>query len=274
MKTKLLSITFIIITFLFNSCDNHQNNIVANYDTTPPLPPVGIYAIALDNAVGLNWIPNQETDLSGYKIYVSSSYNGRYEFIGVSSRASFTDNGVRNGNKYYYAITAYDYTGNESELSKDVIYSTPRPEGYNVFLQDRFINPNYAGYDFSAYQILNYNTDFTDIYLEFTQNGVPYFVVWNDTQIQDMGYTKDLDEISTSPTQGWSPTKDAHIIIGHTYVIRTWDNHYAKVRVTDIQNSSVKFDWAYQLVQGDTHLIAPRKNIGRNRGTEHIIKSN
>ena len=274
MKTNLLFLTVIILTLLFSSCDNPQSSIVTNYDSTPPLPPVGIYSIALDNAVDLSWIPNQETDLNGYKIYVSSSYNGRYDLIGVSTRASFTDRGVRNGNKYYYAVTAYDFSGNESELSKDVVYSTPRPEGYNVLLQDRFLNPNNAGYDFSAYQILYYDTDLTDIYVEYTQNGVPYFVVWNDTEIQDMGYTNDLDEISASPTQGWSPTRDAHIIIGHTYVVRTWDNHYAKVRVTDIQKSSVKFDWAYQLVQGDTHLIAPRKTIGRIRGTEHIVKSN
>ena len=29
------------------------------------------------------------------------------------------------------AVAAYDFNGNESELSYDVIYSTPRPEGFN-----------------------------------------------------------------------------------------------------------------------------------------------
>ncbi|MCK7520206.1 MAG: hypothetical protein MZV64_22195 [Ignavibacteriales bacterium] len=41
-----------------------------------------------------------------------------------------------NGDKYYYAVAAYDYNGNESELSYDVIYSTARPEGFNQAIFD------------------------------------------------------------------------------------------------------------------------------------------
>lgn len=51
--------------------------------------------------------------------------------IGSTSGTYFADVEAVNGNKYYYAVAAYDYNGNESELSYDVIYSTPRPEGYN-----------------------------------------------------------------------------------------------------------------------------------------------
>jgi hypothetical protein len=205
---------------------------------------------------------------------VSDRYDGKYTLLGSTPKATFVDRGARNGNTYYYAVTAYDFSGNESDLSKDVAYDTPRPEGYNVSLLDRFVSPNLAGYDFSAYATVNYNTDYTDVYVEFASNGVPYFVVWKDTEIQDMGWTRDLDEISAAPTQGWSPTKDAHIITGHTYVIKTWDNHYAKVRVKDIPRSGVLFDWAYQTAVGNTELIAPRMLPKRSRGVERTAEAN
>lgn len=197
---------------------------------------------------------------------MSNSYDGRYDLIGSSSKATFIDRGARNGFTYYYAVTAYDFSGNESDLSKDVVYDTPRPEGYNVILQNRFLKPNLAGYDFSAYSVVYYDTDLTDLYVEYTSSGVPYFVVWTDTDIQDMGYSKDLDEITVAPIQGWSPTKDAHLIFGHTYVIHTWDNHYAKVRATEIRLNSVRFDWAYQTAKGNPELKPQRHDKERDRG--------
>lgn len=251
---KTISILFtIILTLGILGCDDHRDRII-EYDTTPPLPPVGIRTISLDNSIEIRWIDNQETDISGYKIYVSNSFNGRYDLLGSSSKTSFIDRGARNGVTYFYAVTAYDFSGNESELSRDVVYDTPRPEGFNVLLQNRYISPNASGYDFSAYSIVNYNTDMTDFYVEFTQKGVPYFVVWEDTDIQDMGFSIDLDEITSAPTEGWSPTKDALLILGHTYVIHTWDNHYAKIRVKDIRSNTVQFDWAYQTSKGNTEL--------------------
>lgn len=262
---KTISLFFAIILLLnILGCDDHRDRII-EYDTTPPLPPVGIRTISLDNSVEIRWIDNQETDISGYKIYVSNSFNGRYDLLGSSSKTSFVDRGARNGITYFYAVTAYDFSGNESELSRDVVYDTPRPEGFNVLLQNRYVSPNTSGYDFSAYSIVNYDTDMTDFYVEFTQKGIPYFVVWEDSDIQDMGFSIDLDEITSAPTEGWSPTKDAHLILGHTYVIHTWDNHYAKIRVKDIRTNTVQFDWAYQTSKGNTELRPMNASPTRHR---------
>ncbi len=274
MKTSIIIGLSLLLTLLLAACDVHQHDSVGDYDTTPPLPPVGIRTVSLDNAVDISWIANQESDLAGYKVFVSDRYDGRYSLIGSTQKTEFVDRGARNGVTYYYAVSAYDYSGNESELSRDVAYDTPRPEGFNLTLADRYANPDLAGYDFSAYSVVNYNTDLTDLYVEFTGSGVPYFVVWTDTDIQDMGYTRDLDEISVAPSEGWSPTKDAHIIAGHTYVIRTWDNRYAKVRVTDIRPAAVRFDWAYQTAPGNPELIAPRLATKRIRGPERLAGAN
>lgn len=222
-------------------------------DIEPPLSPEGISTRTGNNLVEVSWNRNREPDLAGYHVYVSSSYNGVYTKIGSSRVAYFADSGSRNGRTYYYAVSAFDRNGNESELSADVAYETPRPEGYDVGLGNYRVSPTVAGYDFSTKSIGRYDDQFTDFYFEYS-DGIYYLDVWEDTDIQDMGYTNSLYEIGEAPTKGWSPTKDVRLIPGHTYVVWTWDNHFAKVRIIEVSPLGVKFDWAYQLQEGNTRL--------------------
>jgi hypothetical protein len=232
-------------------------------DTTPPPPPQGIQTISLDNAVELQWMASQAEDVQGYHVWVSDSYNGRYASIAAVSGTSFIDGGALNGVTYYYAVSAYDFDDNESELSKDVVYDTPRPEGYGVVLSNDQISPNYAGYDFSQYDILRYDNVNADFFFE-NLSGRSSLYVWDDSDIQDMGYSNSLDEISSSPTQGWAPSKSAEAIVGHTYIIWTWDDHYAKVRVKEVNANQTVFDWAYQTAKGNPELrIAGGSLTGR-----------
>ena len=93
-----------------------------------------------------------------------------------------------------------------------------------------------------------------DFFFENYQ-GTFYLDVWDDTDIQDMGPTNDIYDIPFAPTSGWSTTKDAIATVGHTYVIWTWDNHFAKIRISNITNDRVVFDWAYQLVEGSILIV-------------------
>lgn len=253
MKTILLLLG---AGLMLSACD------VYVVDTTPPAIPAAIRTISLDNAVQIDWAPNTESDLAGYRVWVSDQYNGRYTMIGTTKDAIFVDYDARNGQTYYYGVTAYDLEGNESEMSQDVAYDTPRPEGYGVRLYDYNAVPSTSGYDFSTYSVGLYNDDFTDVFFE-TYNGVFYLNVWDDTDIQDMGYSASLDEISSAPEAGWSPSKYAEAIVGHTYVIWTWDDHYAKVRVKNIIGNSVVFDWAYQVAPANPELKRAPSSGGR-----------
>jgi hypothetical protein len=259
MKRIFTTLALLSLLILGACSDRHDGNPV-EYDMYAPLPPVGITTISLDNSVRLHWIENQEHDLAGYNIFVSNAYDGHYTLIGNSRTNTFLDLGADNGITSYYAVTAYDFSGNESDLSHDVVYDTPRPEGLDVRLFDRFVRPADAGYDFSEYRIRNFDANRTDFFIEFL-NDIPYIAVWDNADVQDMGYTVDLDEISVAPEAGWSPTGDAHLITGHTYVVWTFDNHFAKVRITEISQNSVRFDWAYQTAQGNPELLRPD---GRN----------
>jgi hypothetical protein len=222
-------------------------------DITPPSMPQGISTATGDNVIEIFWNKNTEQDLAGYHLYVSNSYNGKYVLIGTTSQTHFLDKDSRNGTTYYYAVSAFDFDGNESALSQDVAYDTPRPEGYDILLNDYHTSPNIAGYDFSTYSVGPYDDKYTDFFFE-NYNGKFYFNVWTDSDIQDIGYTTSLYDITDAPTKGWSPTKDAQAIPGHTYIVWTWDDHYAKVRVNSITPAHVDFDWAYQLQSGNTRL--------------------
>lgn len=268
MKRILLTFGIFNMIAILGGCNVHVND----YDHTPPAPPQGIISVARDHKVDLSWLPNTERNLSGYNVYVSSSFHGRYELIGSTKVPHFTDYGAKNGVIYYYAITAYDYDGNESEFSYEEVYATPRPEGNDVAIYDYKNYPNDAGYDFSTYSVGPYNDKYTDIFFEYA-NGVYYMNVWDDTDIQDMGYTVSLDDIATSPRNGWSPTKDVQLIVGHTYVVWTWDDHFAKFRVKDLKSNRVVFDWAYQLVEGNASLKVGQLSSGQRAPiSSHIVR--
>ena len=256
---NIISIGLMLSTLFIIGC---QENVI-QVDLTPPSSPRGLATATGDNQIEVSWLPNPEPDVAGYRVYVSTSYHGTYQPIGSTTQTFFFDRGSRNGYTYYYAVSAYDFNDNESGLSQDVAYDTPRPEGYNVVLRDYHTNPGSAGYDFSTYSVGPYDDQFTDVYFE-NYNGTLYFDVWEDTDIQDLGYTSSLYEIGEAPVSGWSPTKDALLIPGHTYVIRTWDSHYAKIRVVSLSSGQVMFDWAYQLQSDNTRL---KQSAPSQRGT-------
>ena len=225
----------------------------APYSPVPPGPPKGLRTATGDNFIELYWDQNPEPDVVGYNVFVSSSYNGKYEEIGSTKSTYFRDNGARNGFTYYYAVTAYNADGYESALSKDAAYDIPRPEGYNVVLNDYRQFPGTAGYDFSQYAVVPYDDQGVDVYFE-NYNGQFYMNVRTDSDIRDLGPTNSILDIGTAPSSGWSHTHDVLVVIGHTYVVWTWDDHYAKFRVSGVSPSRVVFDWAYQLIKSNPLL--------------------
>jgi hypothetical protein len=251
MKNLLITL-IILFTLVATGCHDWIHEL----DLNPPLPPTGLRTATGDNFIELFWNANREPDVAGYNIYVSSNYDGRYDFIGTSGRTYYADERARNGSVYYYAVTALDDAGNESDLSRDVAYDIPRPEGYDVMLASYQAMPGAAGYDFSAYAVVPYDGKAADMYYEYF-NSVAYMNVGTDTDIQDVGATQSILEIGTAPSSGWSVTHDVRLMVGHTYVIWTWDDHYAKFRVKTLSPGRVVFDWAYQLIPSNPLLKRP-----------------
>jgi PKD repeat protein len=71
----------------------------------------------------LEWDPVSHPDLAGYKIYQGNS-SLKYNFsIDMGKWTSCTIGDLLEGETYYFAATAYDIYGNESDYSNEVSYS-------------------------------------------------------------------------------------------------------------------------------------------------------
>jgi hypothetical protein len=259
-----LYVILIVVSLGLTGCERH----FLTQDYIPPAPPTGLRTLTGDNFIELLWKANRENDLAGYNVFVSSSYSGRYELIGTTHEPYYKDNGARNGSTYYYAVTAFDYDGNESDLSRDVVYDIPRPEGYNVTVTDYRSVPASAGYDFSDYSVVAYNSQNVDMYYEYYA-GDYYMNVRTDSDIQDMGPTSSLLDIGQAPSKGWSATHDVLLFPGHTYVVWTWDDHYAKFRVVSMSPGRLVFDWAYQLQPSNPLLKRGSAQRSQSSETTH-----
>ncbi len=228
-------------------------------DLTPPAPPRGLRSITGDGKVTLEWYPNTEPDLSGYRIWYSYSEEGPYELVGETTSTVYVDYDVQNGITYYYAVSAYDYEGNESDLSPEIVFDTPRPEGRGVILWSCRSDPGRSGFHFSAGPaVVPCDDPSADIYYDYdSSSGGGYIVaVPTDppTQIQDYGYTRSLEEIDWAPESGWSNLGWVEAIRGHGYVVWTYDNHFGAIRITDFQGEYIVFDWSYQTSEGNPEL--------------------
>jgi len=248
---KRLGIIAIILSI---NCDSYK------VDTTPPAPPRGLYSVTGDRMVTLYWLPNTEDDLAGYRVYRNFEPYGYYEFIAETPVEYFVDDNVINGVTYYYAVSAFDEDNNESELSYELVFDTPRPEGFNVVLLDYERYPEDAGYDFSDEKIRPFDHPLTDIYYYYDDASyLHYMITGEGTDIQDFGYTESLDEINYAPIEGWAPSGVVELILYHSYIVWTWDNHFAKFRITDAGDGWVRFDWAYQIDEGNRELVVKKR---------------
>jgi hypothetical protein len=114
--------------------------------------------------------------------------------------------------------------------------------------------------------VVGYDDRRADIYLDYDDHyGVYFLCVADDaTDIQDFGYTDYLDDVNVAPEHGWSKVGWVEVIPGHSYIVWTRDNHFAKLRVTEFTRSyGIVFDWAYQ-VNGGNPELAPRPPHAEN----------
>jgi fibronectin type 3 domain-containing protein len=84
--------------------------------------------------VRLQWDPNSEEDLAGYRMYRSTVSGSGYQRVGEipcsggdAACATFTDTGLVYATTYYYVVTAFNTSGLESGQSNQVSTWIPNP---------------------------------------------------------------------------------------------------------------------------------------------------
>ena len=233
----------------------HDNETIVVPDP-PPFVVEGVRSITGDGRVTITWRHNQETDIDHYKIYRNNQPTGTFTLIGTSVDNQFVDVGVVNGVTYFYAVAAVDFAGQESpELSYENAFDTPRPEGFGVTLTDANGADGTSGWDFSARARRASADPSTDVYYAF-QDGHYLIFVPIDTQIQDAGYVE-LVDVDYAPPSGWSDDGVVEAIPGHSYILLTRDNHYAKFEVNSRDGNGMVMNWAYQIDPDNPELVRP-----------------
>ncbi|MEO5618369.1 MAG: fibronectin type III domain-containing protein [Candidatus Eisenbacteria bacterium] len=254
---------------LLSGCDHERTRIVAPRDLTPPAAPRGLFSVTGDGEVELQWYANTESDVVGYRVYKGPCADGEscpYDLVGATTGRSYVVSGLTNGTTRYYAVAAYDRAGNESDLTYEDIFDTPRPEGFGRALTNATDAPATAGYDFSAFTVRPWDDTRSDIYFSVAGGALRMAAPFTDTDLQDAGYAASLDAVDYAPSAGWSPTGTVELIVGHCYVARIESAgvyNFAKFRVTSLSGVRVVFDWAYQTDPNNGELmVAPSREEG------------
>jgi hypothetical protein len=233
---------------------NEETNIVA--PDPPPFRVEGVRSVTGDGVVTITWRANQETDIDHYTIYRNNAPTGTFTLVGVSGDTEFEDFSVSNGATYFYAVAAVDRAGQESpELSYENVFDTPRPEGFDVTLTNANVDDTVSGWDFSDFTRRPSVDVRTDFY--YAASGGHYLIYAPvDTRIQDAGYVA-LRDVDYGPPAGWSADGVVEAIPGHSYIVLTRDNHYAKFEVQARDDSGMRMDWAYQIDVDNPELVRP-----------------
>ncbi len=273
---KLIGVTVLALVGLFAlGCDD--DNQVFN---PVPTAPQGVYSVTGDGEVTVYWNGIYESDVESYLVYRSFDPVTNYQQIAEVAADNnpnldlllyhYVDTDVENGTTYYYAVASVDRSGQVSDLSAENVYDTPRPQG-TVTLFPNNTQPALSGFNLAGAAVVPDTSSQADVFVDVF-DGVHYLNAANvNTDIQDMGYTSDFDEISYSPDMGWSDLGFVELILGHTYIIWTADDHYAKMRATSLNaNGSVTFEWAYQTDAGNLELAPP--NLQRpEHGPDYLM---
>ena len=257
-------------------CDE-DDCIRCDIDLDAPAAPRGLYSITGNNQVTLVWLANTEPDVEGYDVWWNYSFEGEYSYLGTvrhdenAYEFEFVDSGAANSETYFYAVTAFDRQGNESDLSFDSVQDTPRPDGFSVVLtnaEDPGARDS-AGFDLESKLIVAADDPRADFhYVHYEDNGMDHYLIqtgvwngaWDHVQVQDMGWTDSFDEIGYAPSGGWSESGIAEAIAGHTYVLLTQEGsngYYAKIWLRAVSSSHITFDWAYQADPWNRELSVP-----------------
>jgi hypothetical protein len=81
-----------------------------------------------NTTAALAWDANIEPDMAGYRVYWGTTPGVYQQARGagvVVSGTSYTVTGLTSGVRYYFAVTAYDSAGNESDYSAEVFKDIP-----------------------------------------------------------------------------------------------------------------------------------------------------
>ncbi|UCC12761.1 MAG: T9SS type A sorting domain-containing protein, partial [candidate division WOR-3 bacterium] len=95
----------------------------------------------LSSGIRIDWLPNGEIDLAGYRLYRRLDDNPTYDSLNTTlmGDTTYTDTPLGGEHRYYYAVRAFDETGNPSPYS-DEAYGRPITLDQGILVVDETKN--------------------------------------------------------------------------------------------------------------------------------------
>ncbi len=72
------------------------------------------------------WSPNGEPNIVGYRVYYGLASRNYYFYVDAGNQTTCTISNLEEGKTYYFASTAYDASGYESDYSAESVYTVPQ----------------------------------------------------------------------------------------------------------------------------------------------------
>lgn len=171
-----------------------------------PMAPSGISALPVTDGIIVQWKPNLELDLGGYRIYRGVNQDTLLDSLNTALMADtfFSDLPLSGADRYYYSVRAFDTDGNASSFS-EIAYGRPltldqgillvnETQSSGSFPPDSTVNAFYLrileGYKKTGYRYssLSEKPAFSDF--------APYStVVWHTEDLNSFYADDDADEI-------------------------------------------------------------------------------
>jgi len=96
-------------------------------------------AAALGADVTLQWDPNSEPDIGGYKIYYGTASRSYGPPADAGNVTTYVVKDLQPGVRYYFAATAYNTDGYESDFSNEVTWGVPQAPAIRIGHVDRVV---------------------------------------------------------------------------------------------------------------------------------------
>lgn len=77
------------------------------------------------SSTSLEWNANTDPSVAGYNVYYGGASRTYTNVLDVGSSTNAVVGGLAEGQKYYFAVTAYTYDGIESDYSSEFTYVVP-----------------------------------------------------------------------------------------------------------------------------------------------------
>lgn len=135
---------FYVVASVRNELTGPDSSEVAVTPTTIPEPPTGLGAIPLDRAARLSWAAASRA--TSYRVHRAPAIAGPYVDAGTTAETTFTDPGLVNGNRYFYAVSAIGTVGESAPSDAALAIPIAAPTGLSAVASDAqvalFWNPS------------------------------------------------------------------------------------------------------------------------------------